>query len=82
MGPATDRVGPIKKPLMSLQIDVVKVENNTAVCNLYTGDRCVRIIMIESDYGSLKRDGFFIRDGKTKDFAEVINTSREYHLKK
>lgn len=63
-----------------MQIDVKRIENNTAVCLLYTGDRCVRIVMTESDYRALMRDGFFIRDGKNKDSADVINTSREYDL--
>lgn len=61
-----------------MQIDVVKVQDETVVCNLYTGDRCVRIIMTESDYESLIRDGFFIRNGKRSDSAGVLNTTKEY----
>jgi hypothetical protein len=65
-----------------MQIDIKRVEDGTAVCLLYTGDRCVKIIMTEADYKALMRDGFFIRDGKSKDSADVINTSREYDLAK
>jgi hypothetical protein len=64
--------------IMALQIDVKRIENGTAVCNLYTGDRCVRIIMTEQSYHELIRDGFFIRDGATKDSADVINTTAEF----
>jgi len=49
-----------------------------AVCNLYTGDRCVRILISEADYWYLIRDGFFIRDGRTLDSAGVMNTTAEY----
>ena len=63
-----------------MQIDVKRIQNETAVCLLYTGDRCVNIIMTESDYLALMRDGFFIRDGKSKDSADVINTTRDYLL--
>lgn len=67
---------------MAIQIDVKRIENNTAVCLLYTGDRCVKVVMHERDYNDLLRDGFFIRDGKSKDSADVINTSREYKILK
>ena len=63
---------------MQMQIDVLRIENNTAVCNMYTEARCIRIVMTEADYEALKRDGFFIRSGKEKDSAGVINTSKEY----
>jgi hypothetical protein len=62
-----------------MQIDLINIENHTAVCNLYTGDRCVRIIMTEADADALKRDGFFIRGQHREDSAGVINTTAEYH---
>lgn len=62
-----------------MQIDLIRIENHTAVCNLYTGDRCVRIIMTESDAEALKRDEFFIRKQHKEDSAGVINTTVEYH---
>jgi hypothetical protein len=63
-----------------VQIDVKEIKDSTAVCNLYTGQRCVKVIMLASDYESLQRDGFFIRDGQSKDSAGVLNTSNEYFL--
>jgi hypothetical protein len=65
-----------------MQIDIKRVEGNAAIGNLYTGDRCVKITMSASDYEALVRDGFFIRDGKVADCADVINTTREYHVSK
>lgn len=65
-----------------MQIDVKRVEKGLAICLLYTGDRCVKILMADDDYQALMRDGFFIRDGLSKDSADVINTSREYELLK
>jgi len=50
-----------------IQIDALKVhDNNTVVCNLYTDNRCVKILMTAQDYESLMRDVFFIRNGQTK----------------
>jgi hypothetical protein len=37
--------------------------------------------MTAQDYESLMRDGFFIRDGQTKDSANVINTTAVYEQK-
>lgn len=65
-----------------IQIDIKRIEGSAAIGNLYTGNRCVRIAMSTDDYESLMRDGFFIRDGKTKDSADVINSTDEYVQKK
>lgn len=67
-----------------IQIDVKTVceETNVARCNLYAGGRCVKIIMSKSDYDNLVRDGFFIRDGKELDSANVLNTTEAYELPK
>lgn len=65
-----------------MQIDVKKIQGNTVLCNLYTGndgDRCVQIIMTTQDYQLLCKDGFFIRDGKSEDSAGLLNTTRTYH---
>ena len=66
----------------TIQIDVKELpedpRTNAVVCNLYTGQRCIRILMHESDYKFLLADGFFIRDGKTKDSAGVINTTNDF----
>lgn len=64
-----------------IQIDVKKIrENGVAECNLYTGDRCVKIVMSDYDYRELIRDGFFIRDGKEEDSAGVLNTTKTYKV--
>ncbi|MDF2189324.1 hypothetical protein [Paraflavitalea sp. CAU 1676] len=61
-----------------VQIDVKNIKDGFARCNMYTGGRCVQIVMQEADYKELIRDGFFIRDGKSKDSADVINTTKTY----
>ncbi|MCC6447066.1 MAG: hypothetical protein IT215_00060 [Chitinophagaceae bacterium] len=69
----------------TLQIDVLNFRsgaNDSAAkmveCNLYTGDRCVRMYLEPMDYKLLMNDGFFIRDGKTVDSAGVLNTTAEF----
>lgn len=62
-------------PDMYVQIDMKGIEGNAAICNLYTGNRCIKIAMAADDYQSLVRDGFFIRDGKSVDSAGVLNTT-------
>lgn len=61
-----------------VQIDVVHIVDHHVTCNLYTGLRCVRVFMTVYDYDALIRDGFFIRDGKEKDSAGVLNTTLTY----
>lgn len=65
-----------------MQIDVKTVDDvkNTVICNLFTGERCVKIYMSVSDYKDLIRDGFFIRDGKERDSANVLNTTLNYEV--
>lgn len=67
-----------------MQIDVKQIDasKNFATCNLYTGERCVKIFMSVTDYENLLRDGFFIRDGKERDSADVLNTTLTYYPKK
>lgn len=65
-------------PDLYMQIDMVSIDGNAVMCNLYTGSRCIRIAMAVSDYESLVRDGFFIRDGKSKDSAGVLNTTKVF----
>lgn len=65
--------------IILMQIDVIKfLTNHIVECNLYTGDRCVKISMMKADYEALIRDGFFIRDGKAPDSAGVLNTTLEH----
>lgn len=63
-----------------IQIDVKNIVAGFAHCNLYTDHRCVKILILEYEYENLVKDGFFIRDGKTKDSANVINTTEVYKL--
>lgn len=69
---------------MSIQIDVKEANEKTGMvmCNLCTGGRDVKIIMHYSDYQNLIGDGFFIRDGKEADSANVINTTVVYDVVK
>jgi len=68
---------------MHVQIDVKEVMANGIVrCNLYTGDRCIKVFIYGNDYNELIRDGFFIRDGKERDSANVLNTTDVYELPK
>lgn len=61
-----------------IQIDVKESNEITTVCNLYTGKRCVKILMSSHDYNACIRDGFFIRDGKERDSAGLLNTTEAY----
>lgn len=64
-----------------VQIDVIGLldpSENIMDCRLYTGERCVKIFMSKYDYENLIRDGFFIRDGKSLDSANVLNTTNNF----
>lgn len=62
-----------------MQIDIIDfLPVGIAIGNLYTDNRCVRIYIQASDYQQLIADKFFIRDGKEKDSANVINTTAVY----
>lgn len=62
-----------------IQIDVIDIlPQGNVVCNLYTPNRCVMIVMSKPSYEALVEDKFFIRDGKEKDSADVINTTATY----
>lgn len=68
-----------------MQIDVIgpfQAAPHLMRCKLYTSDRCVEIIMEKTEYENLLLDGFFIRNGKDKDSAGVLNTSEVYCIKK
>lgn len=69
---------PATLPDLYVQIDVKKVTEKYAICNLYTGVLCVEMIIRMEDYDYLKRKGFFIRDGKAADSAGVLNTTEIY----
>lgn len=58
----------------AIQIDVIgKVEGTQFMkCKLYTNENIVIIMMNEFDYERLKKEGIFIRDGKSRDSAGVV----------
>jgi hypothetical protein len=64
-----------------VQLDVIAVGDSQVICNLYTGERCVKIAMLKNDYEGLLVDRFFIRDGKQRDSANVLNTTLTYSTK-
>jgi hypothetical protein len=66
-------------PDMYVQIDVMQIKDNYVLCNLYTGVLCAQIAISKNDYHYLVEKGFFIRDGKEKDSAQVINTTEVYY---
>ncbi|MEP7375552.1 MAG: hypothetical protein ABI675_19565 [Chitinophagaceae bacterium] len=67
-----------------IQIDITKVhgDGNLVEGGMYTGGSWVRIAMSKNDYETLVREGFFIRDGKSKDSAGVINTTNTFYPEK
>lgn len=64
----------------TIQIDVIeKIEGTQLMkCKLYTDENIVIIIMNELDYERLKKEGIFIRDGKSRDSAGVLNTTNTF----
>lgn len=64
----------------TMQIDVIgKIEGTQFMkCKLYTDENIVKIIMPEIDYERLKKEGIFIRDGKSRDSANVLNTTKTF----
>lgn len=64
----------------TIQIDVIgKVEGTQFMkCKLYTNENIVIIMMNEFDYERLKKEGIFIRDGKSRDSAGVLNTTNTF----
>lgn len=69
----------VVQPDNYIQIDAMVIVENVVSCNMYTGKRCVKIAMHKNDYDELIRTGFFIRDGKAKDSANVLNTTTCYY---
>lgn len=63
-----------------VQVDVKSSTDEWTICNMYTGVLCVEIALRTSEYKELIRKGFFIRDGKEKDSAGILNTTEVYVL--
>ena len=64
----------------TIQIDVKELKEGFAICVLSTDQRDVTVLMPESDYLKLIKDGFFVRDGTSKDSAGILNTTEVYNL--
>ena len=68
----------------SLQIDVVTIGEDIKYsdmvrCNLYIDGRCCTIWTTKSNYEALLYDKVFIRDGKQKDSANILNTTNVFY---
>lgn len=69
----------------TLQIDVLgEAEESTSLikCNIYIDGRCCEFYTFKHNYEELIRDGVFIRDGKSKDSAGVLNTTHVFEENK
>lgn len=68
--------------MTKIQIDVIeKIENSQLVkCKLYINGEATPIFMLKSEYERLIQDGFFLRDGKSRDSAGVLNTTNLYKM--
>ncbi|MDR1459227.1 MAG: hypothetical protein LBI60_03330 [Bacteroidales bacterium] len=71
--------------IRKLQIDVMKesyrnyVRVETLVrCKLYIDGDATIVWMSKASYGTLIRNGFFIRDGKEADSSGAVNTTAVY----
>jgi hypothetical protein len=64
----------------TLQIDVLGFVKDLAMveCKLIINGRAGIFYMSKSNYEAFKYDGVFIRDGKEKDSANVINTTHVF----
>ena len=68
----------------SVQIDVVALNEEIRYtdmvrCNIYLGGRCCTFWTTQSNYEALIYDGIFIRDGKAKDSANILNTTNVFY---
>ncbi|MDR1883711.1 MAG: hypothetical protein LBR26_13145 [Prevotella sp.] len=63
-----------------LQIDVIDAspEIDLIRCHIYIDGRCCVFWTTRSNYEALMHDKVFIRDGKEKDSAGVINTTKVF----
>lgn len=70
----------MKMKSKKLQIDVVGFVEDLAMveCKLIVDGRAGLFYMSKSNYEAFKFDGFFIRDGKEKDSANIINTTHVF----
>lgn len=66
-----------------MQVDVKEElkESNLMRCNLYVDGRAYQMYLPKEEYEFLIEEKFFIRDGKTKDSANVLNTTNVFEEK-
>lgn len=64
----------------TIQIDVIGPVEGTELmkCKLYVDGNASIILMNKFDYERLSSDGFFVRDGKHRDSAGVLNTTNTF----
>lgn len=64
----------------TMQIDVIEEVKGTQYlqCKLYIDGNASVILMNKIDYERLKEEGIFIRDGKSRDSAGVLNTTNTF----
>lgn len=68
-------------PKRNLQIDVKgphELDSDVIDCNLIIDGRTCRFYMSKSNYEALMYDGVFIRDGKIRDSANILNTTNVF----
>ncbi|RZM17756.1 MAG: hypothetical protein EOO88_42540 [Pedobacter sp.] len=64
-----------------LQIDVKgPLEGNDSLieCRLYYNGRCCTFYTSKANYKALMHDGLFIRNGKERDSADILNTTNVF----
>ncbi|MBD9179635.1 MAG: hypothetical protein EGP82_10765 [Odoribacter splanchnicus] len=67
-----------------LQIDVMGAESqneNLIRCKMFVDGRCYLCWITKEGYEDMLLDKVFIRDGKEKDSADVINTTNVFYEK-
>lgn len=64
----------------TMQIDIIGLVEETSFmqCKLYIDGNASVILMNKSDYERLLIDGIFVRDGKSRDSAGVLNTTNTF----
>lgn len=62
----------------SLQIDVCIENINVVVCRLSIDGSDYPFMIADETYRRMMVDGVFIRDGKEKDSANVLNTTHSF----
>lgn len=70
----------IEKNEDMIQIDAIEktIDKSHIQCNMYTRKNCVKVFISIEEYNELVEQNFFIRDGKKKDNAGVLNTTNVF----